>query len=409
MFGKSFAMNYIFFDIECANCQGGQAKICSFGYVMANEDFEILEKEDLIINPKAPFMLTGHRNRPYVKLAYDREEFRKAPDFQGVYDKIKNLMNRPDCLVFGYAADNDAGYLKSEFQRYDLPCVNFTYYDLQKLLRFALGQGGSNQVALSSAAAMFSEEVNQEVHKSDEDAVLTLRVLQGICERTGFSPIKLLEKYPVCRGDLCDNKVLVRSLEGQSLLIHVLGDKSDRIAPKSENRVLYTRFVRHVRPSGAVFPQWLKGLRVCIPEKYAERHYRDTLRLIQLVCDCGGRYSTAAENCHVFVDYPVYNDDGTLKSCAEMVIIEKRRPSQRPAIYAPAQFLTRCGLSEQQFKWLPVPEIRYLLDERYAPKPSGPSENRRTAGETRTRQQRRAPPHKEKERVVIFPSSKKEP
>ena len=101
-------MNYIFFDIECANCEGGQAKICSFGYVVTNEAFEVLEKEDLLVNPRAPFMLTGHRNRPYIKLAYDKEEFKKAPDFPGVYEKIRELLNRRDSLIFGYAADNDA-------------------------------------------------------------------------------------------------------------------------------------------------------------------------------------------------------------------------------------------------------------------------------------------------------------
>ena len=57
-------MNYIFFDIECANCQNGQAKICSFGYVITDESFTVLEKEDWIVNPKAPFLLTGHRNVP---------------------------------------------------------------------------------------------------------------------------------------------------------------------------------------------------------------------------------------------------------------------------------------------------------------------------------------------------------
>ena len=60
-------MNYIFFDIECANCEGGQAKICSFGYVVTNEAFEVLEKEDLLVNPRAPFMLTGHRNWPMTR------------------------------------------------------------------------------------------------------------------------------------------------------------------------------------------------------------------------------------------------------------------------------------------------------------------------------------------------------
>ncbi len=387
-------MNYIFFDIECANCEGGQAKICSFGYVVTNEAFEVLEKEDLLVNPRAPFMLTGHRNRPYIKLAYDKEEFKKAPDFPGVYEKIRELLNRRDSLIFGYAADNDAGYLKSEFQRYALPCVNFSYYDLQKLLRFSLRsmpnfpdapnslnssdsscspipikETGGTQISLSDALAMFSREVHQDVHKSDEDAWMTLCVLQGLCEKTGLSPLELIEHHPVCQGELKDGKVLVKIPEGERLLTRVLGDKSDRISPKSENRVLYIRFIRHVRPSGAAFSQWLKDLRVCIPEKYAERHYRDAMKLIQLVCDCGGRYTVAAESCHVFVSFPVYNDDGSPKICAEIQALEAKTPARRPMICSPDQFFALCGLKDGDFEKLPLPDVRYLLDERYAPRP----------------------------------------
>jgi hypothetical protein len=43
-------MDYIFFDIECANCFGGRGKICSFGYVITDENFNIRQKNDLIIN-----------------------------------------------------------------------------------------------------------------------------------------------------------------------------------------------------------------------------------------------------------------------------------------------------------------------------------------------------------------------
>lgn len=45
-------MNYLFFDIECANCFEGKAKICEFGYVLINEQFEIIKKELFLINPK---------------------------------------------------------------------------------------------------------------------------------------------------------------------------------------------------------------------------------------------------------------------------------------------------------------------------------------------------------------------
>ena len=52
-------MQYLFFDIECANCDGGNGKICSFGYVLTDENFNEIEKEDIIIDPKAPFHLRG--------------------------------------------------------------------------------------------------------------------------------------------------------------------------------------------------------------------------------------------------------------------------------------------------------------------------------------------------------------
>ena len=79
-------MDYVFFDIECANCIEGQAKICSFGYVVTDEQFDVIEREDLIVNPKAPFLLSGRKNRPFIQLAYSKAEFKKAPTFPYVYD-----------------------------------------------------------------------------------------------------------------------------------------------------------------------------------------------------------------------------------------------------------------------------------------------------------------------------------
>ena len=46
-------MKYLFFDIEC--CDGNH--ICSFGYVIVNNNFEILEKKDLVMNPEKRFKL----------------------------------------------------------------------------------------------------------------------------------------------------------------------------------------------------------------------------------------------------------------------------------------------------------------------------------------------------------------
>ena len=72
-------MKYLFFDIECAD--GGKATICSFGYVIADMDFKIIKREDIIINPEGRFFLTGRAGRPDVELAYPIERFKKAPTF----------------------------------------------------------------------------------------------------------------------------------------------------------------------------------------------------------------------------------------------------------------------------------------------------------------------------------------
>ena len=47
--------SYLFFDIECANCFDGVGKMCSFGYVLVNEEFEILDEDDVVMNPEAEF------------------------------------------------------------------------------------------------------------------------------------------------------------------------------------------------------------------------------------------------------------------------------------------------------------------------------------------------------------------
>ena len=44
---------YLFFDIECASVNKTVAKICVFGYCLADENFKVIEIEDLLINPRS--------------------------------------------------------------------------------------------------------------------------------------------------------------------------------------------------------------------------------------------------------------------------------------------------------------------------------------------------------------------
>lgn len=73
-------MNYVFFDIECACVYKDVAKICVFGYCICDEKFNILKKEDILINPNGKFHLTAHGGDGIV-LPYNYEDFKKYPDF----------------------------------------------------------------------------------------------------------------------------------------------------------------------------------------------------------------------------------------------------------------------------------------------------------------------------------------
>lgn len=43
-------MKYLFFDCEFANCFDSKEKICEFGYVMVDENFNVLYKDNLFFN-----------------------------------------------------------------------------------------------------------------------------------------------------------------------------------------------------------------------------------------------------------------------------------------------------------------------------------------------------------------------
>ena len=73
-------MKYLFFDIECSVVSKNAAKICAFGYCLTDEKFNILEKEDILINPQGGFHLTDRKGTQGLVLPYKYEEFKERLD-----------------------------------------------------------------------------------------------------------------------------------------------------------------------------------------------------------------------------------------------------------------------------------------------------------------------------------------
>ena len=74
-------MRYLFFDIECCNGRN----ICEFGYVITDDNFNILEKKDFIINPENKFNLTGRPDGRDLYLFYPESTYYRSNNFPYFY------------------------------------------------------------------------------------------------------------------------------------------------------------------------------------------------------------------------------------------------------------------------------------------------------------------------------------
>jgi len=184
-------MKYLFFDIEGA-CPK-LSTIATLGYVLTDESFNILSREDILMNPdsKYDWYVVKHL------LSYTKAELAKEPKFSGRYEKIKSLLENEETIVCGYSIVNDLKYLNSECKRYSLPSLSFSFLDVQTLAdKFFESK---NQIGIERAYAML--EISDEIllHRSDEDALAAMKVAKKLCEKTGLTLPELSEKY-TCTG-----------------------------------------------------------------------------------------------------------------------------------------------------------------------------------------------------------------
>ena len=181
-------MKLVFFDIECASVHKNCAKICAFGYVVCDENFGILEKEDILINPKGRFELTDRKGEKGIVLPYEYAEFKKYPVFPQIYPRIKSLLEDKESVVFGHSVLNDVKYLNLETRRFKLPSFEFRFSDSQ-LIYMTLINDFSHQLGLEHIAKELG--VDFVPHRAADDAYATMRVLEAMCasEKCGYSEL----------------------------------------------------------------------------------------------------------------------------------------------------------------------------------------------------------------------------
>ncbi len=181
-------MNYLFFDIECATCRGGKAKICEFAFVVTDESFNIIEKDEFIINPNSPFDWYALEKL----LHFSKKDYKKGPTFDQVHGQIYNILNRENQLIFGQAVSNDIKFLWDESLRYKLPIIDVEFYDVGLIYKKL------NDLEESRSLVRMMEELEivlpNQLHRAVCDSICTMEVLKAITEKYKLSVPNLIKE-----------------------------------------------------------------------------------------------------------------------------------------------------------------------------------------------------------------------
>jgi DNA polymerase III epsilon subunit-like protein len=307
-------MKYLFFDIECANCYNNCAKIFSLGYVITDEKFNILhEKEDVLINPKDRFDWYVAKKM----MAYPREIFKDQPPFPDFYDGFKAMFEDPDTMVIGYAVTNDVHFLHDDCRRYGLAPYTYKFYDVQQL--YARQPINNTAKNLEDSVLSWYGEEPENMHRSDEDAYNTMRIMKAIAAFHNTDLPGVMEMFPDCGGETHDGVIdyAWKKPEGEAKKKRrrsrskkkeeqpaTAESVNNTMEQGSHNAELFVKFLGQVQPRRKVRrPPLLLGHTVTVSLNYQRYHFNEMLYLVQMIVDAGGRYTLYTRDADVLYTY----------------------------------------------------------------------------------------------------------
>lgn len=323
-------MKYLFFDIECANCYNNCAKIFSLGYLITDENFNILhEKEDVLINPHDRFDWYVAKKM----MAYPRSIFGALPPFPEFYERFREMFEDPDTIVIGYAVTNDVHFLQDDCRRYGLAPFAYRFYDVQQI--YARQPENNTAKNLEDSLLAWCGVEAENLHRSDEDAYNTMRILKAIAEYHGTNLAGILEKYPDCAGETKDGNIDYAwkkpEPEGGKKKRHRGGkgrgkanpapgeeDESNRMEKGSANAAHFVEYLHTVKPKKTRKPPMLSGHTVTVSLAYQRYHFNEMLYLAQMIANAGGRYTLVTKEADTLYTYGTPEEDTRLQTVKEL-------------------------------------------------------------------------------------------
>lgn len=284
-------MKLVFFDIECASVYKYTAKICAFGYVVCDGQFNIIEKKDILINPKGKFHLTDDRGDKGIVLPYEYSEFKKYPSFPQVFRDIKKLLEDKDNLVFGHATHNDVKYLNLETNRFRLPSFDFSFSDSQLMYMTAI-----NDFTRQYGLEYITKDLNVEFtpHRAADDAYATMKVVEALCKKYGCDCPTLEKELGIKRGRI-KNRRIIRPVS-QAQLDYIANREREKKERAQRRNKFYVFLSRRKMAKSGPFRGKVVGF-----SRPLEDEIELSIPFVEKIYALGGRFSQKIEECSLYV------------------------------------------------------------------------------------------------------------
>ena len=351
-------MNYLFFDLECANCFNGTGKICEFGYILTDEDLNVIKHGIYMINPNAEFDW-------YVKhkiISYKEEEYFQAPLYPKIYNSyIKDLIEMPNTICVGHGIGNDVKYLNNEAQRYNLPKVDFEYFDTAIIWKNYHNEAKTKKLKIIVNELEIGD--SKKLHNSEYDSFMILEYVKIMCNESGISFKELCSKYADPQKNHTNNIVQKkRALQKNDFKL----DKSpNHMMRGKRNHSLFRLYIESKATIGEKSDKLL-GKKITVSMNYEAEHFKEMVILAGMISAAGGEYETRASCCDIFATFEKIDALGEHFHCNRLDHVnEAIKNGKSIEIITFEDLLRLLGTSRESLEAMPPVDVVSYIDERY--------------------------------------------
>lgn len=274
-------MKILFFDLEFASSKNG-CKICEFGYVITNENLEIIEKNNLIINPNLANNEWDWRVLRKI-LTRSKQEYEERLTFKYYYPKIKEIIYGCD-YILGHSLFNDVKALNDDCLRNGKESLNFDFYDVK--LFYQEYANTKREISVNNILKELNIEGQAGEHDAEVDAYNTMLEFKEIINKLGVSFTEMLELCPSAKDRTENFKILS------------LQEKNNNIEKNNKKTKNFLKLLKNLAQN---YPERENWQAICFSDTIFEEDIESQLKLIKAVFDSGYNYTQKVSLCSYFV------------------------------------------------------------------------------------------------------------